>query len=423
MSATGISTDIILYNKNPDLDPNFVLYAFPKNFLSGATSAPTATYSKNTEFLDFAIDSENNVYSIRGESGSYKLYLNDNEIYTDFSSEFDSVENLKLYKDESSGIVFYGGQMESDFFIGAYEPNSKASLSETFQISTDEYSCNDFAASFAKTSETTEDNTTVTTYEGFIYLSMTVFDSGEGSDIIFKKIPATYMLRVGTDTVGTDTIEASLESSGDEVSVRFSKAAPVFASTISENAKITDMTVQNGNLYALFREVSIQKEFYNATADPPFKHYSRGVIVKISTKNFTASGTSLIGGTSIGTPVEFTTLSDDETFPSESKHHVYQAKDCLVGPQKFIAIKPKKLVIADDGLLFYKDDEDDDKHFSYKNLNKIVVFNELTLTAESFELNSSLPIYFDEEETEDMDFQWGGSPYDNTPVGHLTNRD
>lgn len=44
----------------------------------------------------------------------------------------------------------------------------------------------------------------------------------------------------------------------------------------------------------------------------------------------------------------------------------------LSGPQKFLAIKPKKLVIADDGVMFYTDDLG---AYKYKNVNRIVTID------------------------------------------------
>ncbi|MBR4321245.1 InlB B-repeat-containing protein [Treponema sp.] len=44
----------------------------------------------------------------------------------------------------------------------------------------------------------------------------------------------------------------------------------------------------------------------------------------------------------------------------------------LSGPQKFVAIKPKKLVIADDGVMFYTDDLG---AYKYKNVNRIVTID------------------------------------------------
>ena len=44
----------------------------------------------------------------------------------------------------------------------------------------------------------------------------------------------------------------------------------------------------------------------------------------------------------------------------------------LCGPKKFVAIKPKKLVIADDGIMFYTDDLG---AYKYKNVNRIVTID------------------------------------------------
>ena len=48
-------------------------------------------------------------------------------------------------------------------------------------------------------------------------------------------------------------------------------------------------------------------------------------------------------------------------FPNEGEKSFY-------GPTRFIAVKPKKLVIADEGLTFYTDDE----LLRYKNVNRVV---------------------------------------------------
>lgn len=61
-------------------------------------------------------------------------------------------------------------------------------------------------------------------------------------------------------------------------------------------------------------------------------------------------------------------------------------------PKKFIAIKPKKLVIADDGYAFYVDEN---SALSFKNVNRIV-----TVDLESFALETSsesVPVAFDDD--------------------------
>ena len=65
----------------------------------------------------------------------------------------------------------------------------------------------------------------------------------------------------------------------------------------------------------------------------------------------------------------------------------------LFGPTKFIAIKPKKLVFADEGIFVYNDTDDSDKP-KYKNINRVVEIdlnsNSVTTTLVSVEFNEDL---------------------------------
>ena len=70
------------------------------------------------------------------------------------------------------------------------------------------------------------------------------------------------------------------------------------------------------------------------------------------------------------------------------------------GPQKFVAIKPKKLVIADSGIAFYTDAEG---IWKYKNINRIV-----TVDLESFSIESDSkesPVNFNEKKTKTLYLQ------------------
>lgn len=68
------------------------------------------------------------------------------------------------------------------------------------------------------------------------------------------------------------------------------------------------------------------------------------------------------------------------------------------GPSKFIAIKPKKLVIADEGIAFYTDND----VLKYKNVNRVV-----TVDLESFAISTAenTAAKFGEEETNDLIFE------------------
>ena len=64
----------------------------------------------------------------------------------------------------------------------------------------------------------------------------------------------------------------------------------------------------------------------------------------------------------------------------------YEDED-FYGPEKFIAIKPKKLVIADNGLAYYTDDND---AYRVKNLNRVVTVDLETFALEVSEVDSSI---------------------------------
>ena len=55
------------------------------------------------------------------------------------------------------------------------------------------------------------------------------------------------------------------------------------------------------------------------------------------------------------------------------------------GPEKFIAIKPKKLVIADDGIAYYTND---DGALAYRNVNRVVIVDLQTFSIESIDETS-----------------------------------
>lgn len=73
------------------------------------------------------------------------------------------------------------------------------------------------------------------------------------------------------------------------------------------------------------------------------------------------------------------------------------SEDAFYGPVKFIAIKPKKLVIADDGIAFYTDSEG---VLKYKNVNHVV-----TVDLDTFSLEiQSAGVSFDSDSTDKKTF-------------------
>lgn len=173
----------------------------------------------------------------------------------------------------------------------------------------------------------------------------------------------------------------------------------------SANMAVTDMLYQDGAVYLLVRERNYSEEQAWSSGEPL---YSRGAVVKYDTFFGT---TSILGWTeqkitysadspfgiygyisddSNNTPIYSHLFTDEDLskklvvdgskrlnsaveYCSSNFPTVYSAEvdsaTSLFGPSKFIAVKPKRLVIADDGIAFYVNE---DGALSFKNKNRVV---------------------------------------------------
>ena len=187
-----------------------------------------------------------------------------------------------------------------------------------------------------------------------------------------------------------------------------------------EGIYFTDMLYQDGALYLLLRDY----DYTSYMDDKPYNYgnfgivKSRGALIKVDLSNDNAITT--IGWTkdpisntgkkfyaySTSTPKEhlytgypyneqnYATISslpiaknspdlgEDPYYPEPRFYVPYgsTASSSFYGPQKFIAIKPKKLVIADDGIAFYTDSNG---AYNVRNSNRIV-----TVDLENFAVTS-----------------------------------
>ena len=173
------------------------------------------------------------------------------------------------------------------------------------------------------------------------------------------------------------------------------------AAGISDNAVISDMSVVDGALYVLFREVSYNEEsssnFSNLT-----DNYSRGGVIKLNiTGNVSVDTNNVSVDTNFGTGgiLGWTTESAGTVSEGQDTYNCYWpapgSTDRFYGPSRFIAVAPKKLVIADDGG-YYEDGSVTQKNrvvtvdlsgsqpgMTVKELNTVVEFDD-TLAASGF---------------------------------------
>ena len=147
---------------------------------------------------------------------------------------------------------------------------------------------------------------------------------------------------------------------------------------------ITDMLYQDGRLYLLYKEA-----FSWSGSPSPTTIGNRGAVIEVNLFDGSVRNTGLTTSALSNTeyklqgynnslmytdsacttpyipPEKILTNANveypDICFPNEGEKSFY-------GPTRFIAVKPKKLVIADEGLAFYTDNE----LLRYKNVNRVV---------------------------------------------------
>lgn len=182
-----------------------------------------------------------------------------------------------------------------------------------------------------------------------------------------------YIIRV-FDTYGEEEIKPMIK----EYSVNLNE----FFNDALGTAMITDMLYQDGRLYLLYKEAFSWPSSATTIGN-------RGAVIEVNLFDGSVRNTGLTTSALSNTeyklqgynnslmytdsacttpyipPEEILTNANveypDICFPNEGEKSFY-------GPTRFIAVKPKKLVIADEGLAFYTDNE----LLRYKNVNRVV---------------------------------------------------
>ncbi len=167
------------------------------------------------------------------------------------------------------------------------------------------------------------------------------------------------------------------------------------------NYEFTDILYQDGYVFILIRD-------FGEDITSGLNYYSRGGVICFNT--FTNAVENVIGWTDSDLPKDgYSYLTYSGLVKSGTDYVLIQASDIVdkndtdkslfnlyspenesegfYGPEKFIAIKPKKLVIADNGLAFYTDDND---AYRAKNKNRVVFVDLETFALESAEIESSI---------------------------------
>ena len=207
-----------------------------------------------------------------------------------------------------------------------------------------------------------------------------------------------YPLQSNTSTTGTTsevqtkllTKTKTFDDNGNEI-ITFSDL--IFDNDKSivntlKNPLFSDIQVTDKGIFVLFNDCYYKKDFDNSKIDAN----SRGGIIKFTNdlqldKTFGSNGIfgwTNVEHTSYGTNngTEYTIYSYMPDFPADTQ----LSSKYFYGPRKFLAIKPKKLIFADDGFMFYGNNNDT----KGKDVNQLIEFDIEKAMFDSYNLDLSI---------------------------------
>lgn len=337
----------LLYNNN------YMTYGLAYSIL-GAPTFDSSYILSNSEFYegydsfpDFCIDAYNNVYSIfKDRSGRYKISkASSSEEYldiTDYSYSGNGTPSLiKMGNDGKLYVVDSNNQFGIVTFSTDAASGNSASVNLLINPS-------DFGSSSEEILSFCVDS------QGFIYVTYkVVFDTV--TNIILSKFTNTG------DVLSMDASQSktlfTITYTGNNYTVSSDYFGELLPKNIYSNISITDMHCEGDYIYLIMRDVM--------DSGLPSEFHSLGGVCTISTdlslptekKQFVGWASDIVN-----------TTGDGETAIYTYKHDEY-----FYGPQKIIAIKPKEIILADDGVSIETDSYGNNNVIL--NKNRVVVFN------------------------------------------------
>ena len=176
-------------------------------------------------------------------------------------------------------------------------------------------------------------------------------------------------------------------------------------------ARVNSMLYQDGAIYMLYKE---------GASSLTSRMYSRGAVIRVSLLDGNVTTTGLTSNYLERDNIQLQGFSDsmnpmyedencqrpmvlsltEDQKSSRYPEYIYfpaEGENCFYGPSKFVAVKPKKLVIADEGMAFYTDND----ILYYKNVNRIVYVdleNFANGISEEYSLDSSVTLSTDKKD-------------------------
>ncbi len=366
------STQYMLYNQGAD---NYDYYLVD-DYNQYTTELPETTMGANysTTYNSFCFDSDGYYYILTKE-GEDHICVTSNK--PEFGSETASENNGAMKIRIDLGNVISVDRATN--YLYAFDKSNRQITRITKEDGSYNYDPDDSCYTYTK--------------------SYSVDSSAEYAGVINNSTRFTVYNNIAyfASIVDDKIAIINLNNTGTEMDVEVNVAKTVSlglsGKDLSYNAICSDMLYQDGAVYMLVRDSKAETN----------EIYSQGGIIKYDVILGTISQVGFVPGTNLSSFIAATKTdqypllykSEDATdyylteftLAEGSYYRIYapynSQESFFVGPQKFIAIKPKKLVISDTGLAFYTTENG---VLAKKKINRVVEIDLETLSMENVKM-------------------------------------
>jgi hypothetical protein len=246
--------------------------------------------------------------------------------------------------------------------------------------------------------------TCITFHNNYCYTIEEVSDDANGNNTttytlkkydLSKSDPTTGQL---TSEGKTPLLTKTMNETQNEIItfLIFDNEAKSIANTL-KNPLFSDIQVTDEGIFVLFNDCYYEIHRENETVNAN----SRGGIIKFTNdlkldKTFGSNGifgwtNNVYTSSGKSNNITYAIKSYMPDFPADTQ----LSSKYFYGPRKFLAIKPKKLIFADDGFMFYRNNDDT----SGKNVDQLIEFDIANAMFDSYNLDQS-SIDFNKRATE-----------------------
>ena len=321
---------------------------------------------KETSHIDNCYDNNNTLWWITNSC----IYNSNNVLL--------EMPNLRYIDFDTNTLSLYATGMDASYIIYKITGNNETYSYDTLFYIDNPITCITFHNDYCYTIEEVSYTNTETQYTLKKYnisnISPTATPTADSSEILLTKT-TTY-----DDSTGEETTTFTDLIFDNDKSIANTLKNPLFS-----DIQVTD----EEEIFVLFNDCYYEINRKNATVNAN----SRGGIIKFTNKELkldTNFGSNGIFGwtneehTSYGTNngTEYTIYSYMPDFPADTQ----LSSKYFYSPRKFLAIKPKKLIFADDGFMFYGNNNDT----SSKEVNQLIEFDIEKAMFDSYNLDLSI---------------------------------